>query len=201
MRDKFNILLGSTLFLYLLIIKSPVHSDPRIHKIQQLYRETAKLECRSGCEKFRHEIKLHTMLPAIGLQNTHIIMYYQSAQLNPEKDPYLFSYKLKKISVSYNISASATFYMEYLYNEEENVVFFFWQEENPSQKESKRFYLHDNKLIKIIVTYDQQSKDKTNYTTVKNFKTSDLQKSRKILAKGKKYRNLFYRLIEAEKWK
>ncbi|MBN1797915.1 MAG: hypothetical protein JW822_05040 [Spirochaetales bacterium] len=178
-----------------------IAADQRLDKIRELYNKIQELDCGDACAHFRHEIVYNTMFPAIGLQTTAVQFFYYSGQVDPETDPYLLSHMLMKVKVTYNIAASAYYTIEYLYDEQGDLVFYYWMEEQAEAQGEKRFYFHNKKLIKVIVDCNPWDGDPVKYEDVKNFKAEDVREAASLVQKALDYKKLFETLITAEQWK
>lgn len=200
---RFIILSVSSLLLFAIPLSTnPIYSNPQIDHIKELYAKANKLQCSVGCEHNLHEIRLNTMLPAVGLQTTTIKMYYTSSRVKPEKDPHLLSRSLHKVVVEYNISAGAFYHMEYLYDDKEKPVFHFREQKTVAdEKDTKRYYFSGSNLIQVIMDYHSPDGELIRYTSTDHFKSDVIRESRDILIKGENYRALFHTLIKAEGWK
>ena len=96
-------------FLPLLLLIASVNiseagPDSAILHIRDLYNKAAEMEKNP---EQSHEVIFNTVLPAIGLQTSRVRFIYASRQPNPKRDPYLLEYRLLKVTVKYNIAASA----------------------------------------------------------------------------------------------
>jgi len=178
-----------------------VSADQRIDKIRELYQSIQELDCGESCAHFKHKIVYHTMMPAIGLQTTIVQFFYYSGQLDPETDPYLLTHELKKVKVTYNIAASVDYTIEYLYDEHDDLVFYYWKEETAVEQGEKRFYFHNNKLIKVIMDYRTWEGDSIKYTDTSHFKAEDRKTAESLIQKALDYKKLFEMLITVEQWK
>jgi hypothetical protein len=199
-----NLRLGASLFVLLFMASLPCRSlsaDERIDKIRELYQRIQELDCGDVCAHFKHEIVYNTMLPAIGLQTTAVQFFYFSGQLDPETDPYLLTHELKKVKVTYNIAASAYYTIEYLYDENGDLVFYYWREETAFEQNEKRFYFYNKKLLKVAMDYTPWEGDRVKYEDVKNFKKEDVQEATWLMQRALDYKTLFETLIAAEQWK
>jgi hypothetical protein len=188
------------LFLCLLVFPwSPAESqqDQLIDSIRALYHEALKLE-NSGDNSFRHEITLNTNYPAIGLQTTVIRFVYLCGQVNPEKDPYLLSRTLKKTVVKYNIAASVNYTIEYLFDESERPVFYYWREEAQDRVSEKRYYLHGGSLIRVIAEYHDTKGNPVNYAKGGGFSVEEKTSAEAAVKRALSYRALFRQIITAE---
>ncbi len=170
--------------------------DYHIKNIRKLYNHLKKTE--SNFQK--HVVTLNVVYPAIGLQKTKITFIHSSKQVNPQRDPYQMKFILKKVIVAYNISAHATFYMEYLYDQSQSPCFFYTKQKGIESGE-KRLYFHKNRLITIIRKHKTAKSHLLSYTSGMRFKLSDIKYSKVILKKMFRYRDMFKELVKMEKLK
>ncbi|MBN1253152.1 MAG: hypothetical protein JXR51_03985 [Bacteroidales bacterium] len=145
-----------------------------------------------------HQLTFNTMLPAIGLQTTNVKYYYSSIQSNPEIDPYKLTYKVVKILVTYNVAANMDFTFEYLFDDNQNLIFLYENSYNYQENIEKRYYYNKTNLIQInSKTFDNKGL-KDDYSESKNFKPNDLQEAKKNMIKAKKHVSLFSQIINIE---
>jgi len=175
----------------------------RIENIRKLYKKAGELECETGCEQFSNKIILNTMVPGIGLQTTVISFTYTSIQKAPEDDPYLLAYILHKVTVTYNIAASEKYRLEYLYDEKEEPVFYYWKRERPLDNtiDEKRYYFQDQKLIMAKVDMRSPSPEKGSYSVTAGFQKGDIHSASTAVSQAKQYRSLFKKICEAGEMK
>jgi len=174
--------------------------NPDITRIRALYAEAQKKECGSGCEHHNYNITLNTMMPATGMQTKKIRFTLSAEQANPREDPYLFLRRLHKVTVSWNISASAQYTVEYLYDEKERPVFFFHREAAVGGNSEKRFYFTGNRLIRVDAIPGPAPESRARYIRERGFSDNEVREARAILHRAVRYRKLFRTLGEAGEW-
>ncbi len=192
---NFMVILKAVFVLF--FISDMSYGDKRIKKIRSIYNEVKQFEEGIGNEHFHHDIILNTMHSVIGLQTTKIRFIYDSMQVDPEEDPYHLSHQLRKVIVRYNISASANYLIEYLFDEKQNLIFYFWQEKTMETNET-RCYFYKKRLIRVIKDYKNDQGKSVKSTAKKNFKKNDLQDARSILKKANKYKKMFRQILSIE---
>ncbi|MCP4137014.1 MAG: hypothetical protein GY754_38960 [bacterium] len=184
-----------TLLILFCITAGSAFANPRIQKIRAFYNSITE---DSGNT---HEIKLNTMMPAIGLQTTTIRFIYFSMQADAEKDPYMLKRTLAKVIVEYNISASMKYHIEYLYNEKGRLIFYFYKVTGGENRE-ERCYFFKNRLIKIKVNPLKNEEGITDssprFNRTKNFTKKDRKKASRAVGKANKYRKTFTNLVSVE---
>lgn len=200
---KSNNLLASMLLILFLIATSVYSGDKEISKIRKRYNSVKQLH---SDERFEHHVTLNTIHAAIGLQTTKIRFLHSSWQSDPEKSPYLTETKLNMVIVTYNISASVIYTIEYLFDKEERLIFYFWQEviqNEDSNSKEKRYYFQNGKLIKVILDECTRNNVQNDKSVVRrnNFVKEDKDYSELIKSRAAEYKKLFENLETAEKLK
>lgn len=167
--------------------------ESAFNKIKELYY-------KANSDNYQtHKLNMNTMRAAIGLQNTDVVFYYNSQQVNPEESHYKLDYHVVKIEVSYNISASMDYKIEYLFDENKNLIFYFSKVEGMWENSSLRYYLENNKLIKVISKSTNENGENEDYTDLKKFSQNDVNFANEYIQKSKKYLAFFNEMIKIEK--
>jgi hypothetical protein len=174
--------------------------NPDIARIRKLYEDARKKECGAGCEHYNYTVTLNSILPATGPQTKKIQFTLTAEQASPREDPYLFRRNLHKVTVSWNISASAQYTVEYLYDEKERPVFFFHREAATGGSSEKRFYFTGNRLIRVDMTTGPDAGSNGRYVRERGFKENEIREARTIIHRAVRYRKLFRTLAEACDW-
>ena len=131
------------LFIFLSINVYSQNND--IKKIRERYKSIINEDITY------HELKFNSVLPAIGPKHTAIKFYYESRQKNPEEDPYEMDSRIIKIEIKYNISAHSHYLVEYLFDNKEQLIFYFDKVEGMFDNYEKRYYFKDKKLIRSMI--------------------------------------------------
>lgn len=135
------------IFLVSLIVPvSLLSSEADIKEIRERYNVVSKDIERE--DLLHHEIAFRTLVPGIGFQHTTMRFYYEFLQ-DGETGEILES-PLIKLTLDYMIAASVSFYVEYLFDEQEEVIFYYLRAEGYECGE-KRFYFNGEKLIKMKI--------------------------------------------------
>ncbi len=162
--------------------------------IKQRYRQAAELE-KAGDS--HHQVTFSTVLPAVGLQRTTVRFVYQSEQADPERDPYLLKHDLVKVSVDYNVAASAQIRSEYLYDARGGLIFYFHREESSDGLQADRFYFRSGKPFKLL--QDAGSVDgEPARKTITELSPAHKRQAEAAAAKAKKLRHHFAELLKLE---
>ncbi|MCF6242914.1 MAG: hypothetical protein L3J74_16420 [Bacteroidales bacterium] len=143
-------------------------------------------------------MKLNTMQAAIGLQTTKIEFRYTAFQSNPEEAPYGLEYSLAKINVWYNISDGMEYYIEYLFDENQNLIFYYRRAIGKWENYQYRYYFNEGKLIKVIIKSINEMGLKLDYTDTGNFKTKDIEYAKKCFSNAKEYIDFFHIMTDIE---
>ncbi|OQY02748.1 MAG: hypothetical protein B6I20_06560 [Bacteroidetes bacterium 4572_117] len=166
---------------------------------QNALKSIKNLYYKANADNYQsHTVKMNTMQAAIGLQTTDVVFYYDSWQIDPDESSYKLAYRVVKIEVSYNIAASANYKIEYLLNDDENLVFYFKKVEGAYENLSLRYYLDKNKLIKAISKNIAENGKSEEYSDMKNFKQADIDFAKQYIQKSKKYIAFFNEMIILE---
>lgn len=181
-------------FIILLIVFNVNAQEDAINKIRALYAQVNNED--AGYET--HRVELNTMQAAIGLQTTKIEFRYLAFQSNPEEDPTKLEYHVAKISVSYNISGGMEYHIEYLFDDYENLVFYYKKAEGAWENYEYRYYFKDASLIKVIIKSVNETGLKLDYTDTQKFKDKDLKYAKDCRQKAKKYLLFFSNLTSIE---
>jgi hypothetical protein len=171
--------------------------NPDIARIRALYEDARKKECGAGCVHHNYTVTLNSILPATGPQTKKIKFTLSAGQVNPREDPYLFRRRLHKVTVSWNISASAQYTVEYLYDEKERPVFFYHRDAATGGSSEKRFYFTGNRLIHVDMTTGPDAGSNRRYVRERGFKDHEIREARTIIHRAVRYRKLFRTLAEA----
>ncbi len=178
--------------LFLFQLNMITAQESALKKIKDLYY-------KANTDNYQtHKLSMNTMQAAVGLQTTETVFFYNSWQSNPEESPYKLNYKLVKIEVSYNISASMDYKIEYLLDENEKLVFYFKKAEGMWENSSLRYYYNKDKLIKVISKNTNENGENQDYTNTNNFKQNDVNSAKQNTDKSKKYLAFFYQMIKVE---
>jgi len=143
-------------------------------------------------------LQLNTMQAAIGLQTTTIEYLYRYEQEDPEVDPYKLVYGVAKISIDYNISDGMRYHIEYLFDDNQNLIFYYKKAEGQWENYQYRYYFDKGKLIKVIIKSINEMGLKLDYTNTANFKEKDLKYAADCIAKAKEYKNFFDTMTDIE---
>jgi hypothetical protein len=193
-----------TLFLTLLIplLVLPVSgSETKIKEIRDRYNEiSVKIEHE---ELLHHEIAFKTLVPGIGLQFTTMRFFYEFLQ-DGETGEILKS-SLIKITFDYMIAASVGLYVEYLFNDAEEVIFYYLRAEGQECGE-KRFYFDNEKPVKVKINSlgekcieDNAGYIFENYDRTSDFSTEDYAKAKQIVDRAQEYVMFFSKMQKIEK--
>ena len=180
------------LLLFVIQLSNITAQESTLKKIKNLYY-------KANADNYQtHKLSMSTMQAAIGLQTTDIVFFYDTQQVNPEESPYKLDYTLVKIEVSYNISASMDYKIEYLFDKNEELVFYFKKAEGVSGNSSIRYYYEKAKLIKVILTSTNENGENKDYTNTVRFKLDDMNFAKLYADKSKKYLAFFNEMIKVE---
>lgn len=192
-------------FAFLLLQLTAFAQEDKINWIRQEYNRIATHITEGEKSSFsdanigRHKLQLQTIVPAIGIQNTTVAFYYYS--VDTCEGEYLDF--LAKVVVTFSIAASSEFYIEYVYNKKEALIFSFLKANGMTCGE-QRFYLSDNKLIKIKSNAgkncleDEFTEVFKDYERNNNFTLEDQKKFNEVLRKGNEYATIFHALIKCD---
>ncbi len=147
-------------------------------------------------EWFRfHKVEFNSMLAAIGLQRTHLTFYYEAWQVDPQYDPYEMDARLIMLEVTYNIAASVDYTQEYLFDEDENLMFYMHKEEGAYNNESLYYYFDKEELILL----EKQGLEEE--IEMLDADTETLDEAAAITRKAKSYLLVFKSLLDVEQLK
>ncbi|MBN2497677.1 MAG: hypothetical protein JXR96_23995 [Deltaproteobacteria bacterium] len=176
---------------------APARSAGELETIKQRYDQASQLEKEPGAQ---HLVSFHTMLPAVGLQETQVRFVFISEQAHPERDPYELKHELVKVGVQYNVAASAQFRIEYLYDSRGELVFFFEEEESAEGSRASRIYYRAGKPFRRI--QDSRSGDgKPSREVTEKLTPGQRRKAKEALARARQYREHFRQLLALEQLK
>ncbi len=189
-----------SLFVPLLGFFPVFGSEAKVQEIRNRYNAISeKIEQE---ELLHHEISFKTLVPGIGFQFTTIRFYYEFLQ-DDETGETLES-PLIKITLDYMIAASVSFYIEYLFNDAEELIFHYLKAEGLECGE-KRFYFDQEKLIKIkISSLGEECVESEagyiyeDYERTKDFSVEDYVKAKKIVKKAQSYSEFFDEMEKIE---
>ncbi|MCD4793151.1 MAG: hypothetical protein K8R54_07965 [Bacteroidales bacterium] len=176
------------LFSFILILMLNISlfaQDDIIEEIKGQYYSISENEYN------HHDLTMNYILPAVGETTKTIRFYHVSEQADPERDPYDLDFTLLKVKVKFNVSASSFFTYEYLYNNKEQLIFYFENAEGIYGNYQKRYYYNNEKLIKCIVKGSDEDGGSHDYTRSNNFSQSDLKNSKSGIKKAADYAVLF----------
>lgn len=183
---KFN----GCLFLILLsgmLFNVSAQTDKRIENIKKLYRETNEKIAESNENGEYSSVYLAELVvnknngsyPAVGIFQTSYKFYYTYG--DREKNPY--PNRLLKIEIETKRSANIEEY-EFLFNEKEELVFYFEAKNEAETVTEKRIYFQDEAAIKAMLGE-------------KNMEKSDVVKlSKSVLAERKKLFAIFQNSLD-----
>lgn len=145
------------LFLILfcgMLFNLAAQTDKRIENIKKLYRETNRKIAESNENGEYSSIYLAELVvnknngsyPAVGIFQTICKFYYTYG--DREKNPY--PNRLLKIEIETKRSANIEKY-EFLFNEKEELVFYFEAENEAEKTTEKRIYFQNESAIKAII--------------------------------------------------
>ncbi len=177
--------IGSFLLLFFCGTIVFAQTEKQIEAIKQIYKETNEkiAECEENGEyssTFLSELvvnKNNGSYPAVGIFNSVFKFYYTYG--NREKNPY--PNRLLKVVIETKRAANAEKY-EYLFNEKENLVFYFEKKEDA---EFSVYYLNEKPIKFLKGTQEMPLSDKNVNETVK-----------KSLAEKKQLVNIFANSLE-----
>lgn len=177
-----------TTFVLLVVMSTLGGSPAKIKEIRERYNAVSELIEHE--ELLCHEIVFKTLVPGIGYQFTNTRFYYEFLQ-NGETGEILES-PLIKITMDYSIAASVHFYIEYLFDESENVVFYFLKAQGAECGE-QRFYFDEGKLIKVKCNpLDECDESEAGYIYKEYERTADFSiedhaRAKKLINKAREY--------------
>lgn len=168
-------------------------SESKIKEIRNRYHAiNEKMEQE---ELLHHEIAFKTLVPGIGFQFTTVRFYYEFLQ-DDETGETLES-PLIKVTLDYMIAASVSIYIEYVFNDAEELIFHYLKAEGMECGE-KRFYFDQEKLIKVKVNSLGEECIESgagyiyeDYERTKDFSIEDYAKAKKIVKKARGYTEFF----------
>ncbi len=163
--------------------------EDAVKKIREKYNRV------NSDEYFYDTLCARTTLAAIGEQMTGARFFYSAWQSNPETAPYTMSYRLEKVEVAYNIAASMNYQIEYLFDDTEKLIFYFYKASGMWDNQEIRYYFDKEKLIKSSVKKTLETGEQIDYSDTRNFKSDDLSESKKAQEKSKKYIDHFQRIL------
>jgi hypothetical protein len=179
--------------LFVLLTVLPVFgSEAKIKEIRERYRTVS--EKIDHEELLRHEIIFKTLVPGIGFQVTTMHFYYEFLQ-DGETGEILQS-PLIKVTLDYSIAASVSFYIEYLFDETEEVTFYYLRAEGAECGE-ERFYFDNEKLVKVKISPLEDCMENgagylyEEYERSGGFSTEDHAKAKKIVRKAQEHTQFF----------
>jgi hypothetical protein len=172
----------------------PVHgSEAKIKEIRDRYNAIS--ENIEQEELLHHEIAFKTLVPGIGFQVTHMRFYYEFLQ-DGETGEILES-PLIKVTLDYMIAASVSMYIEYVFNEAEELIFYYLKA-GGSECGEKRFYFDKEKLIKVKISSLGEECIESgagyiyeDYERTTDFGIEDYARAKKIVKKAKAYTAFF----------
>ncbi len=182
-----------------LFLSLEARADERLDRIRALYEKAVGMERDPMGSERSHTATMNTILPAIGLQTTTIRFLYESRQINARTDPYLLERRLIKTTVRYNIAASVHYTIEYLYDDQEQPVFFFWQEKSMQpESDEKRIYFHNGKIFMTNMRYHDSGGAFVRYIRTGGFSRNEKKQGNSAFMKAKQYLRHFRFLVELE---
>lgn len=175
-------------------------SEAKVLEIRERYRAISqKIEHE---ELLHHEIVFKTLVPGIGLQFTTMRCYYEFLQ-DGETGEVLES-PLIKVTLDYMIAASVSFYIEYVFDEAEEVIFYYLRAEGAECGE-RRFYFDDEKLIKVKSNSLGEACNEGDagyiyeeYEKTKQFNAEDYARGKQIVKKAAAYTAFFHEMGKVE---
>jgi hypothetical protein len=182
---------SSVLIIFLIFSLSVCAQEDEIAKIRERYNAVSQ---NDSYDYMTHQVELNYMLPAVGLKTKTLKFYYQGEQINPEVDPYDYKYTLIKTVVTWNVSASNIYTVEYLFNEKGQLIFCFDKSEGMYDNHEYRYYFKDSKLIKCIIKSTTEDGAETNYTKSSGFGKEDLSTSESYKTTAAQYLKTFEEL-------
>jgi hypothetical protein len=181
-------------FLILILAINLQAQEETVKKIRERYAQVNDED--AGYQT--HFLELNTMQAAIGLQTTKIAFRYIAFQSDPEEDPYKLNYILAKISIDYNISDGMEYHTEYLFDDNQNLVFYYRKAVGKWENYQYRYYFNKGKLIKVIIKSINEMGLKIDYTNIKDFKEKDIKYAQDCFANAKKYLIFFNQITDIE---
>jgi hypothetical protein len=176
-------------------------SEAKIQEIRERYNAIAIGIEHEGL--LHHEIAFKTMVPGIGLQFTTIRFFYEFLQEGETGE--ILRSPLIKMTLDYMIAASVSIYIEYFFNEAEEVIFYYLRAEGYECGE-KRFYFDNEKLIKVKTNSLGEECIESNagyvfedYESTQDFSIEDYAKAKEIVKKAQKYVKFFDEMQRIEK--
>ncbi len=181
-------------FLILILAINLQAQEETVKKIRERYAQVNDED--AGYQT--HFLELNTMQAAIGLQTTKIAFRYIAFQSDPEEDPYKQDYILAKISIDYNISDGMKYHTEYLFDDNQNLIFYYRKAVGKWENYQYRYYFNKGKLIKVIIKSINEMGLKLDYTDTDNFKSKDLNYATECRLNAKKYLDFFRQITDIE---
>jgi len=178
------------LFLILfcgMVFNLAAQTDKRIENIRKLYQETNRKIAESNENGEYSSIYLAELVvnknngsyPAVGIFQTNCKFYYTYG--DREKNPY--PNRLLKIEIETKRSANIEKY-EFLFNEKEELVFYFEAKNEAEKTAEKRIYFQNEATIKVMIGE-------------KNMEKSEVAKMTKsVLAERKKLVAIFQNSLD-----
>jgi hypothetical protein len=188
------------LFGCIMFTSPRLEADPRIDAIKAQYEKVREIENDASSEWKRHDLVINIMYHVVGLEKMQIQFYHED-EVHPSIDPNKVNERLLKVKMTYNVSTSVYYTIEYLFNDKGEFVFYFWQEKITSGPitSEKRFYFDLGALFMVNVSYHTASGQNVAYIG-----TDQIKKEEQEAAAGARaldYKTLFESIVAAEKWK
>jgi hypothetical protein len=184
-------------FLSFLIIIFAINLQAQEETLKKIRERYAQVNDEDAGYR-THYLELNTMQAAIGLQTTKVAFRYSAYQSDPEEYPDKLDYTLAKISVDYNISDGMEYHTEYLFDENQNLIFYYRKAEGQWENYQYRYYFNKGKLIKVIIKSINEMGLKIDYTNIKDFKEKDIKYAHECFANADEYLSFFNQMINIE---
>jgi hypothetical protein len=177
------------LLILIFLNASQLLGQNKIEEIRKTYNTiSSQIENK---ELAYHEMILNEVIPGTGEKTTHIKFYYKE-MYNEDGNS---SHSLSKVIVTYNVAASIDFYLEYVFNQNQKLIFHYSKATGYECIES-RYYFSNEDLIKMVSQNPKSGCIDEDYTKVdssltENFGDLYLKQSKAAKLKAKGYLNIF----------
>jgi hypothetical protein len=191
--------LGS--FLLVFSFSSLYGQSQKIDEIRNLYNKTGQ-EIAAG-QFMQHQMHLESLIPGIGEKRTQVHFYYSLVQEEkPDGDEVSYPL-LAKITLEYSLAASASYYSEFLFNQD---LVFYYSEADGYECRETRFYLDKDSPVKIKVNRsnedcvaDTDQKKALAFERLTDFTDEDLANIKGVIAKAAEYSAIFAGLTRLDR--
>jgi hypothetical protein len=188
--------------LTLIVIYQNTSANPiqNIRKEYQLAKNIQEARKASSGELQATQISMVRNIPGLGPCQTQID-FFGSENLTTDEElthPWKHngSIHLKFVSVHYNLAAYPVT-LEYLYNDENQLVFHFLKDE--SRQTEERYYFHEQQLFKLILSHSVNTPEQSKVEKQGNFQKEEVGKSKQLQQKAKEYLSTYRNIHLLEK--